>query len=273
MTKLSIENLQIGYKKATWSNKRCTFTPMTSIRFIFGDLNEKLCTYWEECIATIRDDDQKLFTVHHGPLDSLQDEFDCIVSPANSYARLDGSFDHVISKMFSPGDLSAVTNHCQKYVYRVNNGYVSPGSALLIPMHHFNESKYGCRYIALCPTMRVPDSCTWNREVVYNCMWNLLSEIERHNTVHAKKDQETEMIRSVFVTGLGTGVGGFSLQTCAQQMVLAWKHFRVNSEKRANNNSSTTWSEMHEWNVDIGKTGSNENRRTHDLNVDGMWGL
>ncbi|KOS47393.1 hypothetical protein ACN38_g1637 [Penicillium nordicum] len=51
-------------------------------------------------------------TAIHERLNSLPEgtTFDLIVSPANSYARLDGAFDHAISTTFSPQqDYDAVT--------------------------------------------------------------------------------------------------------------------------------------------------------------------
>jgi len=228
-----------------------TLTPylntMESVHFIFCDLNAKLCKQWDECIKTIiPEDKQSLFTVFNGPLDKYEGKFDCIVSPANSAIRLDGSFDNVISKMFSPSHRGAVTEHCQKYVYGINNGYLAPGMCLLVPMHHFDEEKFGCKYIALCPTMRIPDDCTWNKEVVYNCMWNLLAELWRH----ARRKNGKDEITSVLITGLGTGVGGFSVESCARQMTVAWKHFHDNLQKEENR---TSWADMYSRDREISK--------------------
>ncbi len=74
-------------------------------------------------------------------------------------------------------------------------------------MTSFGEQRFQCKYIAHCPTMRVPSNCRWNKEIVYNCMWSLLNELRVHNAV-----RKTVPITRVFVTGLGTGIGGFPSQ-------------------------------------------------------------
>jgi O-acetyl-ADP-ribose deacetylase (regulator of RNase III) len=63
-------------------------------------------------------------------------------------------------------------------------------------------------------------------------MWSLLVEIGRWNLNDAKSPPEMEMettrrrtIRRVLMTGLGTGCGQVSAARCAQQMILAIKHF------------------------------------------------
>ncbi len=69
--------------------------------------------------------------------------------------------------------------------------------------------------------MRYPVDVRWHQDLVYNAMWSLLVEIGRWND--AKRPPET--IRRVLMTGLGTGGGQVSAARCAQQMILAIKHF------------------------------------------------
>ena len=53
-------------------------------------------------------------------------------------------------------------------------------------------------------------------------MWSLLAEIAQWN----EAKPEEEHIRTVLMTGLGTGTGDVSAERCAMQMVLAVKHFK-----------------------------------------------
>ena len=39
----------------------------------------------------------------------------------------------------------------------------------------------GCMSLAVVPTMRIPESVAWHRDLVYECVWNLLSALERWN--------------------------------------------------------------------------------------------
>ena len=219
---------------------------MEQVRFIFCDLNADICTEWQSAINGMLTTEQRShFVILNGRLQDVKETFDCIVSPANSYSRLDGSFDAIISDMFCPGNGSAVTDFCQEYIYAIYNGYQVPGTALLIPMQPFADNVAKCRYILHCPTMRTPSNCRWNHEVVYNCMWNLMCELRRHNVI------STDKIVKVLVTGLGTGIGKFPSETCAKQMVLAYAHFMRNLIKPS---KTTSWGEARDDGLDIEQT-------------------
>ena len=92
--------------------------------------------------------------------------------------------------------------------------------------------------------MRIPQSVTWHREIVYNCVWSLLVAIDAHNArvraraadgTSAGNDLEAEReIEAVAMTGLATGVGRVPMAVCAKQTALAFAHFHeatTNPEK------------------------------------------
>ena len=189
--------------------------------FIFCDPKQTLTDAWMNAIEKLLPGEaQSRITVFNGKLSDYHGTFDCIVSPANSYSRLDGSFDLIISDMFSPQQPERVTQICQKVLHRECLGYQIPGTCLLIGIHELGGNKYKAKYIAHAPTMRFPSRCVWNREIVYNCMWSILNEVDKHN-----QRSPSDAIKTVFITGLGTGIGMFPVETCAEQMVLALKHF------------------------------------------------
>ena len=139
------------------------------------------------------------------------------------------SFDYFLAMQLAPpGEgFDAPTRIAQSVLYRRWKGYAPPGTCTLVPLADTSctANKYGCRFIALCPTMRVPQSATWNRDVVYNCTWSLLNAIDQHNvSVEAAGDAGAK-IRKVLMTGLATGVGGVSAERCAEQTALAVKHY------------------------------------------------
>ena len=148
--------------------------------------------------------------------------FDLIVSPSNSYARLDGAFDHAISLTFSPRtDYHALTRAAQATLYEKWRGYAPPGTATLVPFPGaLKGNPRGCEWVAICPTMREPGDVNWDREVVYECMWSLLNQVEGHN-----RRAEGKRIESVLMTPLAAGVGKVSKERWAAQVVLALKHF------------------------------------------------
>ncbi|KND92498.1 hypothetical protein TOPH_02757 [Tolypocladium ophioglossoides CBS 100239] len=173
------------------------------------------------------------FEVHHSALQQLPAavQFDLVVSPANSYGRLDGSFDDAISRAFSPrGDYLGLTRVAQTKLYDEWRGFAPPGTCTLvrIPEDFKERSKnvWGTKFLALCPTMRTPQEVTWDREVVYEAVWSLLCAVDKHNIkVRESKHPEEVEIRSLLMTPLATGCGRVSPEKWAHQLVLALKHF------------------------------------------------
>ncbi|PYI09346.1 macro domain-like protein [Aspergillus sclerotiicarbonarius CBS 121057] len=169
-------------------------------------------------------------TIHNCSLSYLPSTitFDAIVSPANSYGRLDGGFDDAISRAFSPKqDYLALTRHVQSLLYDEYRGFLPPGSCKLISIPEtftpLSKNIWQTRYLALCPTMRVPRDTRWDREVVYECLWSLFCAIDKHNRVAwAEWD---EKIESVLMTPLATGCGFVSPERWARQLVLAIRHY------------------------------------------------
>ncbi|KAI0042828.1 macro domain-like protein [Auriscalpium vulgare] len=185
---------------------------------------------WQQAIQDHYDGDAHPFTLlqgRFGELPAEETKCDCIVSPANSFGIMDGGFDMMLSEVFGgkPGDIYALTNHCQAYIRETWNGFIPPGSCSIVSLPSSvagPSNQWGTRTIAILPTMRTPQDVSWHRDLVYNCMWSLLVALQRWNEAHGP----AERIRSVLMTGLATGTGGIVADVCAQQMVLAVKHFQ-----------------------------------------------
>lgn len=183
-------------------------------------------------------------------------------TPTRRYLRCElitssHSFDYFLAMQLTPPvkGFEPPTQVAQSVLYRRWKGYAPPGTCTLIPLADTPcaANKYGCGFIALCPTMRVPQSVTWDREVVYNCTWSLLNALDQHN---AAVGDGGEKIRKVLMTGLATGVGGVSVERCAQQMALAVKHFLDASA------NTEEWSSL-QWEVILDY--DKETSRTHPL--------
>ncbi|KAK7685450.1 hypothetical protein QCA50_011313 [Cerrena zonata] len=209
---------------------------------------------------------QGRFMVAQTTLEHLKEpynHFDCIVSPANSYGRLDGGFDWFISEALAPpGSLEVPTQLAQATLYQKWKGYAPPGTCTLVSLlgSVCEKNKHDCAYIALCPTMRTPGSVSWNKEIVYNCVWSLLTALTNHNALvdEQQKSGSTgeRRIRTVVMTGLATGVGAVSPIKFCQQMVLAIRDFVQASA------DPKKWSTL-EW-EDILKIAA-DTQKTHDL--------
>ncbi|CAI7585055.1 unnamed protein product [Penicillium glandicola] len=176
--------------------------------------------------------------------------FDLIVSPANSYARLDGAFDDAISRTFSPqGDYYAVTRAAQKVLYEKWRGFAPPGSCTLVEFpDDLKQNKHGCGWVAICPTMREPDNVSWDREIVYECVWSLLCRVEGHNRAEGE-----EKIQRILMTPLAAGVGGVSKERWALQTVLALRHF-VDAVERPVRWGNLHWKDIQQDCIEVEKT-------------------
>ncbi|EEH44142.1 uncharacterized protein PADG_00431 [Paracoccidioides brasiliensis Pb18] len=183
-----------------------------------------LNTHWPSLSVSPANSPQKIkITPLHERLDSnlLTETFDLIVSPANFYGRLD----------------------TQDVLYERWRGYAPPGSCTLVPFpaEIARTAPWGCRWVALCPNMRMPETVNWDREVVYKCMWSLLCEVEKWNKdvregverggrVQGEGDREGDggerkRIDRVLMPPLEVGVGNVSKEKWSGQVVLALKHF------------------------------------------------
>jgi O-acetyl-ADP-ribose deacetylase (regulator of RNase III) len=208
--------------------------------------NETLTTTWPDHSSKIK------ITPLNQRLNSLPPNttFNLIVSPANSYARLDGAFDNAISLAFSPrNDYHALTRAAQAVFYEKWRGFAPPGSCTLVEFpEELKRNVYGCEWVAMCPTMRQPGNVEWDREIVYECVWSLLCQVEGYN-----RGAEGRKIERVLLTPLAAGVGGVSTERWAAQMVLALKHF-VDAVERPGVWGAMQWGDIVEVDSEVEET-------------------
>ncbi|KAG1888180.1 macro domain-like protein, partial [Suillus subluteus] len=195
--------------------------------------SESLCDAWSRAIEEhFPDPNDSPFTVIEGKVQEVDPKrlrCDCVVSPANSFGIMDGGIDYQFSRILKGmGDIWHLTDHCQTYIRDVWHGYIPPGSCMIVPLPDDITSAgnpWDARALAISPTMRVPDDVSWHQDLVYNAMWSLLVQLDRWNKA---SDAEGHVkIQTVLMTGFGTGTGGIDVDKCAQQMMLAVKHFRM----------------------------------------------
>lgn len=210
--------------------------------------------------------------------------FDLIVSPANSYGLLDGAFDDAISRTFCvhrslPYEM--LTHAAQDVLYERFRGFAPRGSCTLVKFPRVmlensdvgrdrgkkrGDNVWGCSWVGICPTMRVPENVVWDKEVVYECVWSLMCEVERHNRGQenfARKnksknkegggDHGMDRIDSIVMTPLATGVGKVSKERWAAQVVLALKHF-VDAVERPERWGRLTWMDSGKDAMEVDKT-------------------
>ncbi len=145
-------------------------------------------------------------------------EYDCLVSPANSFGLMDGGMDAAIIRYFGDYLMTLV----QQKILDEYLGEQPVGTSMIVETGHPQHP-----FLAHTPTMRVPMSIA-GTDIPYVAMWAMLLAIRRHNR------QQEKQIRTVVCPGLGTGIGQVSYQEAARQMALAYDHF-VYPPKSINN--------------------------------------
>ncbi|KAL2856202.1 hypothetical protein BJX68DRAFT_230148 [Aspergillus pseudodeflectus] len=233
--------------------------------------NEALPTHWPTYNGNTNGNPPIKIQTHNSSLAALPatTKFDLVVSPANSYGRLDGAFDDAISRAFClpHHDYDTLTRAAQKILYDKYRGFAPPGSCELVPFPDelVGMNEWGCKWVGLCPTMRTPDTARWDREVVYECVWSLLCSVERWNRGLDNREGEGSVvgeggesryrgrIESVLITPMATGCGGVSPKKWAAQFVLAMRHF-VDALERPGRWSALGWREIYEDTNDVEKT-------------------
>lgn len=143
-----------------------------------------------------------------------------------------GRYDLALSFAFQGAEgTQTLSRHVQRALRARWHGYLPPGSCLIISLPRNVEGdgkQFGASSIAVLPTMRYVVDIRWHQDLVYNAMWSLLVEVRRWNAdvlAQGLGDTRVKPIERVLMTGLGTGFGRVSAARCAQQMILAIRHF------------------------------------------------
>lgn len=187
------------------------------------DLNKKMCKQWKCHFKSDKD-----VIVHHGDFFSLP--ADCIVSPANSFGFMDGGLDLLISEKLG----WHIENTLQKRIQEKYFGELLVGQAELIETN--------VKDIPFCisaPTMRVPMVLkdTVNVYLASKAIFYLLKNV---NAEH-RRSHGQDLINTVTISGLGTGVGQVPFDACAKQM----KQGYIDGYK-TENRFPVTWEEAQE---------------------------
>lgn len=136
-------------------------------------------------------------------------EFDCLVSPANSFGMMDGGMDAAITKFFGV----ELEWNVKSQILETYLGEQPIGTSMIVETGHPQHP-----YLAHTPTMRVP-MIIKGTDIPYSAMWAMLLAVRQHN------QQSPNPIWSVACSGLGTGIGRVPYAEAARQMAVAYDHF------------------------------------------------
>jgi len=169
------------------------------------DFNETLCNEWE--LAFI---DYPEVMIKYGIFEHIN--FDCIVSPANSFGLMDGGIDEAISMFFGP----QMQIDVQARILSEFGGEQPIGTSIIVAGTKFNEPQR-IRYVAHTPTMIIPTMIAGTTNI-YMAMKAMLLAVESFNKIEQR-------INSVVCSGLGTGAGRVPPKEAAREMVKAYTNF------------------------------------------------
>lgn len=141
-------------------------------------------------------------------------EVDAVVSPANSFGFMDGGLDALYVERFG----SAVQDAARAAVLYRHDGELLVGDADIVP-----TADSRVPYVVLAPTMRVPMQLPLETVNPYLSMRAVLRLVERGVVPDGADAGRAlrDVVRTVAVPGLGTGVGRVSAATCARQVEAA----------------------------------------------------
>ncbi len=135
--------------------------------------------------------------------------YDCLVSPANSFGMMDGGMDAAITAFFGMQLMERV----QQCILDDYLGEQSVGTSFIIETGH---PQYP--FLAHTPTMRVPMQIV-GTDIPYIAMWAMLLAVRQYNRTASRS------IVKIACPGLGTGIGRIPPIESARQMALAYDHF------------------------------------------------
>lgn len=147
--------------------------------------------------------------VHRGS--TLEVPAQAVVSPANSYGWMRGGIDAVYAREFP-----SIEQHVRSAVLAYHGGELPVGQALIVPTDAAAPA-----WLISAPTMREPGELlpqdTVHPYLAARAVFRLWHDgrLEDDRPVR-------EVVRTIALPGLGTGVGGVAPETCARQVMAAW---------------------------------------------------
>jgi O-acetyl-ADP-ribose deacetylase (regulator of RNase III) len=169
-------------------------------------LDESLAQAWHTVADAVGDP----VRVHRGSV--LDIAAQAVVSPANSYGWMRGGIDAVYAQAF-PG----IEQQVRSIILAYHGGELPIGEAVVVP-----TGEAVPEWLISAPTMRepgerLPDD-TVHPYLAAKAVFLLWRDGQfEHGT------RFRDIVKTIAMPGLGTGVGGVSPATCARQVAAAWE--------------------------------------------------
>lgn len=169
------------------------------LEIVLVEVNRQVVRAWREALAG-----EPSVEIVQGSL--FDQRVDAWVSPTNARAQMNGGLDGLLARTFGP----TLEARVQREVERLFDGVMPVGAATCV------ETGLSLpRYLVSAPTMYdAAENVSLTDNVALAC-GAALQAIAQHNRAGG------EPIRSVALTGMGTGTGGVSPERCAALMACA----------------------------------------------------
>lgn len=213
-------------------------------QLILADIDPRMVAAWKKQEIFARDPMVKIVCASFTDMK----DYDCVVSPGNSFALMDGGVDYNLLNFFG----WSLMTRTQKMILDCWSGEQPVGTSLLVPTENKEHP-----WLAHTPTMRIPPSNISTTNNAYLAMWGMLNATHQHNlSSSGGEEKKKTVIKSVLCFGLGTGVGRMSVDNAAQQMALAWKRYRQNCAAKSTCQDNVEEEKNHEG--DFGRDGKSK---------------
>lgn len=181
----------------------------SSFKLVLCDPNKGLVEAWKEEFEPYSE-----VEVRQGRFEDV--DFDCVVSPANSFGLMDGGVDEAITMYFG----EQMMNRVQKRVIDEYSGEQPVGTSMIVWGKH-NEKTDKVQHVAHTPTMMIPMDIGMTTNV-YMAMKAMILAVESFNKGMTDKGLDNLCIKTVVCPGLGTGAGRVSFGLAASAMAYAY---------------------------------------------------
>lgn len=176
----------------------------SELRLVLCALDEPLAGAWHEISG-----DRAGLTLHRGSVLDLR--VDAVVSPANSFGWMRGGIDALYARVFPD-----VEQQVRSAVLAYHGGELPVGEALLVPTGAPSPA-----WLISAPTMREPGerlpADTVHPYLAARAVLRLWSQGVLEDGTPIR-----DVVRSIAMPGLGTGIGGAASELCARQVAAAW---------------------------------------------------
>jgi O-acetyl-ADP-ribose deacetylase (regulator of RNase III) len=167
-------------------------------------VDEPLATAWTAAAESL---DGRV-RVHRGSV--LDVRAQAVVSPANSYGWMYGGIDAVYAKAF-PG----VEQNVRSAILAFHGGELPIGDAVIVPTGEPEPA-----WLISAPTLREAGQRLPSGTVHPYLAARAVFLMWRDGRI--EQGPVRELVETIAMPGLGTGVGGVAPETCARQVAAAW---------------------------------------------------